>query len=53
MKKHEIIVDITNNFLTFLPSYYIYNRVAFFTTLSQLRLHMEIVTFGIVKDIIP
>ena len=35
IKKHKVIIDITNNFLIFWPNYYIYIRASFSTTLSQ------------------
>lgn len=52
MKKHEIIIDMTNNFLTFLPSYYTYIGVFLPIMLSQLILLTEIIVIQIEKDII-
>ena len=53
MKKHEIIIDMTNKFLAFWPGYYIHIRAISLITLSQLRLPAEIAVVRIEKDITP
>ena len=50
MKKHEIIVDITNNFLVFWPGHCIYIRATFL--LNPFCLLTKIVAVKIEKDII-
>ena len=52
MKKHEIIIDMTNNFLVFWLSYCIYFKVISYTILSQPRFPAEIAVIRIKKDII-
>ena len=52
IKKHEIIIDMINNFLAFWPSYYIHIEAISPTTLSQLRLPTRKAVVRIDKDII-
>ena len=51
MKKHDIIIDMTNNSLAFWPGHCIYIEATSSTTLSQLSLSVEITAVGIKKDI--
>ena len=51
MKKHGVIIDMTNNFLVFWPGYYIYIGAISPTTPSQPRLPMETAVVRIEKYI--
>ena len=51
MKKHEVIIDTTNNFLAFWPGHYRYIRAIF--SLSLPNLSTKIAAVKIEKDIIP
>ena len=53
MKKHGVIIDMTNNSLTFGLSHCTHIRAISPTTLSQPRLSAEIAVVRIKKDIIP
>ena len=53
MKKHRVIIDMTNNSLAFWLGHCIYIGATSSTTLSQPRLPAEIVVIRIEKDIIP
>ena len=51
MKKHGVIIDITNNSLVFWPSYYTQIRATPSTILSQSRLPVKTAVIKIEKDI--
>ena len=51
MKKHGVIIDITNDFLAFWPGHCIHIGAISPNTLSQLRLPTEIAVIRIEKDI--
>ena len=51
MKKHGVIIDMTDNSLAFLPGHYTYIRATSPNILSQLRLPAEIAIVRIKKDI--
>ena len=51
MKKHGVIIDITNNFLAFWPGYYIHIRAI--SLLSPLNLPTETIAVKIEEDITP
>ena len=51
MKKHRVIIDMTNNFLAFWPGHYIYIGAISPTILSQPRLPAETAVVRIEKDI--
>lgn len=53
MKKHGVIIDITNNFLVFWPNHCIHIRATSLTILNQPRLPIETATVRIEKDITP
>ena len=53
MKKHGVIIDMTNNFLALYPSHYTYIRATSSTTLSPLSSPTERVAIMIKKDITP
>ena len=53
IKKHEVIIDMTNNFLVFWPGYCIYIGATSPNTLSQPRLPAETAVVRIEKDITP
>ena len=49
MKKHEVIIDMTDNFFVFWPSHYIHIGVIFL--INPFSLSMETTTIKIEKDI--
>ena len=51
MKKHEIIINMTNNSLAFWPGNCIYIRATSFTILSEPRLPAKTAVVRIEKDI--
>ena len=51
IKKHKVIIDMTNKSLIFWPDHYIYIRATFL--LSPLSLPIEIVAIKIEEDITP
>ena len=53
MKKHEVIMDMTNNFLTFWPSHYTNIRASFLNRLDKPRLSLKTAVIMIEKDITP
>ena len=53
MKKYEVIIDMTNNFLAFWPGHYTHIGVTFSNTLSQPRSPVETAVMRIKKGITP
>ena len=53
MKKHVVIIDMTNNFLNFWPGHCIYVETFSLTLLSQSILLMKTAVVRIEKDITP
>lgn len=53
IKKHEVIINNTYDFLAFQPTYYIYVRTSLATILSQPILLKKTAIVNIKNDIIP
>lgn len=53
IKKHGVIIEMTNNFFIFWPGHCTYIGATSATTLSQLRQPIIIVAIRIKKDITP
>ena len=51
IKKHGVIIDITNNYLVSWPSYYTYIKAFLFIILSQLILLIKTIVVRIKKNI--
>lgn len=51
VKNHGVIIDITNNFFTFLSSHFIYIKVFFIIIFHQFILSIKTVIIKIEKDI--
>lgn len=52
IKKHGIVIDMTNNAIVFGASYYIYTGTSFFIILDQVISVMKIMSTKIKQDIL-
>lgn len=53
MKKHRVLLNMINNFITFLPKYCIYPGTPSFPVLTISMINTKIILMAIQKDVLP